>query len=112
MAEPAQWYTCGHGITLCRDAVLDVLVTGGFELQNDLWDVTVRHPGAHDIAARVAAEDGVAAAEGEKEKRQRYPQARGRRVRNFALEVGGRIGQEALQVWSDLSRQAAWRDGL
>lgn len=110
--EVAKWSRGRNGVLRCIDAYLDVRVSGGYEMQDDLWDVTVRHPGAQVVAERAANTDGVAAAEGEKAKQARYPPSRGRAVRAFAIEGGGRIGAEGHQIWADLAREAAWRDGL
>ena len=93
MPELAQWKTLTDGTNWCMDAVLDVPVTGGFELQDDYWDVTVRHPGSKHVAERAAEVDGVAAEEGARDKLKRYPPTRGKKSAPLLWKWEGEWGR-------------------
>ena len=75
-------------------------------------DGTVRHAVSADLArvARAARQDGATAAEGEADKRERYPQARSPfPALPLALETYGRHGREALRYLRRLARSEAER---
>ena len=59
--EFAKWSRARDGTWRCIDAFLDVRVSAGNELQDDLWDITIRHPGSQVVAQRAADFDGVVA---------------------------------------------------
>ena len=84
-----------------EEAVLDLEVRSA-DVPRLYLDVTVRHAVGADAArqalARAARHDGTTAAEGEGDKRARYPQERSPYgALPLALETYGRHGREALR---------------
>ena len=104
--------TCGSAVASFREeAVLDLDVRSA-EVPRAYIDVTVRHsvPADGPRLAAAANRDGAVAAEGEADKRRRYPDGRTPwRVLPFAVESYGRFGLSARKVLKDLAKKRAQR---
>ena len=91
-----------------EQAILDLVVWGGGELQNSVLDITVRHPVASRYMEAGAAKlDGACAAKAEEEKAEAYPPRGGVAVTAFAAETYGRLGLQAEQFIRMASAAAA-----
>ena len=91
-----------------EQAVLDLVVWGGGELQDSILDITIRHPAASRyIEAGSATRDGACAEEAEEEKAEAYPPRGGVAVTAFAAETYGRLGLQAEQFIRMASAAAA-----
>ena len=97
-----------------EEAWLDVWSYGIPELTDLLLDISVRNPLADRYLAKATEVPGAAAAAGEAEKEQRYPQSGGRRVWPVIYEAFGRAGDAAeqlLQILAAAYRRRAHRRG-
>ena len=93
-----------------HDAWLDVGTFGTGPLGQQLFDITVRHPGAARYVDAAADADGAAAASGSRDKHDRY----GSQVTALVHEPWGRLGQAAESLLASAAESAArldWRRG-
>ena len=93
-----------------KDAWLDIGSFGPGEFGQLLFDVTVRHPGAARYTAAAAATDAATAAQGSRDKTDRY----GASVTALVHESWGRLNDAAESCLSSASEAAArldWRHG-
>ena len=77
-------------------------------------DVVVKHPRAAHLVRRASDQDGAAAAEGERDKLQRYPALPHvglREVVPFALESFGRLGPAGLRLLKEARHRVVASDG-
>ena len=100
--------------TVHNEAWLGVWAYGVQELPDALLDITVRHPGAQSYQPEASRQTGFAAAQGEKDKADRYPTAAGREVWPIAHETWGRLGalaEQFLETSGAANARRAWRAG-
>ena len=96
--------------TPLREAWLDIGTFGPGELGQQLFDITVRHPGASRYASSAADADAATAEHGERDKAQRY----GSTVVALVHESWGRLNDAAESLLAAAAEAAArldWRRG-
>ena len=83
------------------EAILDAVIIPPGCPSSTLVNVTIRCPHAQRTNSKASVTPSIAAAEGERDKLNRY----GRSVLPLAFETYGRLGQKSLQTVSTLSNQ-------